>query len=636
MKTKKSFKQKLRYAFDNTMSKGTPALIVWLGILSVLLIVVAALVIIILSIKPADSESELGFIESIWGSLMRTLDPGTMGGDVGWGFRITMLAVTLGGIFIVSTLIGVISSGIENKIDELRKGRSFVFESGHTLILGWNSKVFTILSELSIANENQKKPRVVILSEKDKVEMEDEIKSQIKNLNNTKVICRNGNPNDVNDLKIVNPNGAKSIIILSQDKENESDDAEIIKTILAITNSSDRKSEPYNIVAEIKEERNLDVAKMVGGNEIELLLKDDIIARIMVQTCRQSGLSVVYQELMDFDGDEIYFNQEKELEGKTFVESLLLYETSSVIGMELSDGTVKINPPMDTIYETGSKVIAVSKDDDTLILSNEDKIDIDKNAIRAVNNRKIYPKKTLILGWNFIGKRILKEMNNYVKRGSSVKIIAHTDCAEAEINKIKKSFSNLSVSYQKDDSTSSKVIHAVKVTNYDHIIVLSYCNELDNQRADSKTLITLLHLRQISEQTGKDLNIVSEMLDIKNRELAEVTKADDFIVSDKLISLLLSQISENKKLMKVFEDIFDSDGSEIYIKPANNYIELNKPINFYTVVQSARLKGEVAFGYRIAKDAHDVNRSYGIKVNPKKSDKVIFSENDRIIMMAED
>lgn len=89
------------------------------------------------------------------------------------------------------------------------------------------------------------------------------------------------------------------------------------------------------------------------------------------------------------------------------------------------------------------------------------------------------------------------------------------------------------------------------------------------------------------------------MLDLRNRELAEVTKADDFIVSDKLISLMMSQISENKMLMQVFIDLMDSDGSKIYLKPITNYITLNKEVDFYTLLESAARKGEVAIGYRI-------------------------------------
>ena len=228
-----SLSKKLRYAFDNTMSKGPAALIAWLGVLSLLTVLVAGIILFVFGITPAGEEP-MGFTEGFWRSLMRTLDPGTIGGDQGWGFRLVAFFVTLGGIFIISTLIGVLSTGIESKLDELRKGRSFVIEEGHTLILGWSPKIFTVISELVIANENQRKPRVVVLADKDKVEMEDEIRDKVSNLKNTKVICRNGNPNDLTALSIVNPHAAKSIVILAPEEGNA--DSQVIKNILAITN----------------------------------------------------------------------------------------------------------------------------------------------------------------------------------------------------------------------------------------------------------------------------------------------------------------------------------------------------------------------------------------------------------------
>jgi ion channel POLLUX/CASTOR len=45
------------------------------------------------------------------------------------------------------------------------------------------------------------------------------------------------------------------------------------------------------------------------------------------------------------------------------------------------------------------------------------------------------------------------------------------------------------------------------------------------------------------------------MLDLRNRELAEAAKVDDFIVSEHLISLMLAQLSENAELMHIFENI---------------------------------------------------------------------------------
>src|SRR3712207_3970754 len=128
---------RLRYAFDNSMSRGAVALIGYLGLVSLALIVVAAAVVVVFGIAP-DGSDQPGFVEAAWLSLMRTLDSGTMGGDAGWSFRVSMLFVTLGGIFIVSALIGVINNGIDDKLTELRKGRSFVLERDHTLILGWS------------------------------------------------------------------------------------------------------------------------------------------------------------------------------------------------------------------------------------------------------------------------------------------------------------------------------------------------------------------------------------------------------------------------------------------------------------------------------------------------------------------
>jgi len=167
-----------------------------------------------------------------------------------------MLGVTLGGIFIVSTLIGVLTAGVEGKLEVLRKGRSLVLESGHTLILGWSAQIFNILSELMQANANQKKASLVILADKDKVEMEDEIRARVEQIGRTKIICRSGSPLDAADLEIVNPHAAKAIIVLPP--EDTDPDTAVVKTVLDITNHPQRCEQPYHIVTQIgsKKPRN--------------------------------------------------------------------------------------------------------------------------------------------------------------------------------------------------------------------------------------------------------------------------------------------------------------------------------------------------------------------------------------------
>jgi len=624
--------ERIRYAFDNLMSKGTFTLIAFLGVIAFFIVAILSFLVHLLGIVPEGKE-ELNFITTFWISLMRTLDPGTMGDDEGWVFRIMMLMITIFGILMVSTLIGIVSKGILDRVQNLRKGRSFVVEEEHILILGWSSKIHTIISELVIANENQKDPCIVILAEKDKVEMEDEIRSKGGSTKNTKLICRSGNPIDIEDLYIVNPFQTKSIIILDQETENS--DSQIIKTILAITSNPNRRKAPYHITAEIKDPKNMEVAKMVGKDEVELILSDVFIALIMVQTGRQSGLSVVYTELMDFSGDEIYFNEEKALIGKSFGEALFAYKDSTVIGLRLASGEVQLKPAFDTIINPGDEIIAITEDDDTMIISKTDyKIDTEAIAEPATFVRN--PERILMLAWNNRSFTVVKELNKYVVDGSELKIVADRFAPKSLIMDTATELNNLTVEFQEADTTDKETLQSLDPASYDHIILQSDHSDIGVQQADARTLVTLLHLRNISSIEGKELSIVSEMLDIQNRRLAEVTKADDFIVSDNLLSLLMSQVSENKYLMKVFEQLFSSSKSGIYIKPVSNYVKAGKPVNFYTVLQSAQQQQEIAIGYRIMAEKNDPEKAHGVVVNPPKSEIIRFTNDDKVIVLTEE
>jgi ion channel POLLUX/CASTOR len=138
----------------------------------------------------------------------------------------------------------------------------------------------------------------------------------------------------------------------------------------------------------------------------------------------------------------------------------------------------------------------------------------------------------------------------------------------------------------------------------------------------------------MEEQSNGSYAIVSEMADDRNRVLAQATSADEFIVSDKLLSLMTTQISENPELAKVFERLFEAAGSEIYLKDAARYIRLGQPINFQTVVEAARLRGESAIGYRTGAQWHTAP-SYGIMLNPDKAAPLTLHAGDRVIVLAE-
>ncbi len=165
-------------------------------------------------------------------------------------------------------------------------------------------------------------------------------------------------------------------------------------------------------------------------------------------------------------------------------------------------------------------------------------------------------------------------------------VVASQDI-RAELKNCAATAKHLDVEFRIGDPTSRQLLDELKTEDYEHIIVLS-CGDLTVQDADANTLVTLLHLRDIAENSANPYSIVSEMLDLRNRQLAEVAQVNDFIVSDHLISLMMAQLSENEHLYDVFTDIFNADGSEIYLKPVSDYVTTNEPVNFYTLVEAAR------------------------------------------------
>jgi voltage-gated potassium channel Kch len=627
--------ERLRYAFDNTLTRGPIALIGWLALATMIIIALAVLV--DLAIGGISREQGLGPAQVIWSLVFQALVPNPPGSfENPWQFLVVMLGVTVISLLGVSLLIGLMSSGIENRVDRLRRGRSRVIESGHTVILGWSEQVFTIVSELQIANENRRHTAIALLGDRDKVEMEEEVRHRVQHSKRTRTVARHGSPFQHADLNLVSPQTSRSIIILSDGEERP--DAATIKTILAVTGATDRRSEPYHIVGVVRDPKNLEIARMVGGDEVELVLSGDVIAKIMAQTSRQRGLSIVYSELLDFAGDEICVQEEPQLVGKTYGEAILAYEDSAVMGLHTQDGVLLLNPPMDTTIRSGDRIVAISEDDDTVRLrpvgASEPGIQADAIVTGEPAERK--PERILILGWNWRGVAIISQLDAYVTASSTVSVVADSDTAEADIGSVRSSLVNLTVAFSAADTSRRETLEALDVHRYDHILILAYSDSLDHQHADARTMMTLLHLRIIANKGGHVFSIVSEMMDARNRDLADVARVDDFIVSERLVSLLLAQVSENKALNAVFDDLLDPVGSEIYLKPATDYVKPGVAVSFATVVEAARRRGETAIGYRLLAWGTDPRRSYGVAVNPDKSAAVTFSPEDRVIVLAQD
>jgi Trk K+ transport system NAD-binding subunit len=489
-----------------------------------------------------------------------------------------------------------------------------VLEKDHTLILGWNSQIQQIIHEIGLANISNKKNTIVVLADLDRVEMEEDLKPDTPK--HTKLIVRSGSPMSIDDLALVQVDQAKSIIILAPDQAEDADSFSI-KTALAIINNKNRKSDKYKVIAEIRKQENLEVAELIGKDEISWIQAEDIIGRLIVQTSRERGLSAVYSDLLNFEGEELYLVPAGELVGKSFDDAAVSMEASCMLGL-VRQGKANLNPPGKTIIQSSDLLIVLSEDDSTIAFTEPATIEDKKFSKKKLAAGK--PEKTLILGSNKALNLILKELAATATKGSSVTIVDSKD-VRIQIPK-----STLKVTTIQSDSSSRANLTKLGADSYKHVIVLAD-RESSAEQSDARTMLALLNLREIAKASGKNLNIVSEMLIDQNRELIESESGGDFIVSSKLIGNLIAQVAENISIRPVLQEIFSSEGAQVKVRPADYFVTLGSQVDFNTVTASAIRRGETPIGYMLNKDSKVV-------LNPNRTALLEYVEGDLIVVLA--
>jgi voltage-gated potassium channel Kch len=617
---------RIRARFEDKLASGTSTLIAWLGGATILLILVAATVAALAKVQA--NGTSLTFLEALWDSMLRTLDPGTMGGDEGWPFRIISLFVTLGGVLIVSSLIGLVANGINRKVMQMERGKAPVADSNHTVILGWSPKVFTIVAELREANLNKRQASVVVLAPEQKNVMEEQLRLHLGDTDGLRVICRTGIPYERADLAIANIGDARSVVVLSP--EESSNDASVIKTVLALM------QQPIDwtntrCVAEIHDGDAAEILRCETDGRVIPVQSSLVIARVAAQVCRQPGLSSVYLELLDFAGSEIYFHAEAWPSDLTFGAALLAFETSSVIGMRTDVGVIHLNPPMSTPVRCGDTLIVIAEDDCATAMG-DSFVPPQSVTFSAMHSATAAKEEILIVGWNPVALEIIKELDEYVGAGSRVSIIVDPEVIP-NLEVLLPTLRNLTVVVKMIGFSGRALETEIQANEPDHVMVLCYRRHLSAEASEARTLLTLLRVRRAVSRLGRQTNIVAELLDERDVALARQTHMEEFIVSERLTSLLMAQLSENPQLEEVFADLMDADGSEVYIKPLSRYVGAGAQTDFGSLVAAARSRGEIAIGYRFRAGLRD--HAKRIVMNPAKTSALSLHEVDGLVVIAE-
>jgi hypothetical protein len=372
------------------------------------------------------------------------------------------------------------------------------------------------------------------------------------------------------------------------------------------------------IVVEMFNHDHAEALNHATAGQVRPILAQDVIARVTAQASRQPGLVAVILDLLDFAGEEIYFQSVPELVGHKYGESLLGFESAAIVGLRKSNGHIELNPEHSTVFEAGDQVVAIASDDDQIVFTGiEARTGDEAQAKRLATEKDKSPENVLIIGWSNMGRIVLDQVSRFLAPGSTLRITANPDLVDAdELRNL--SFSGINAEFVAHRGSISELTQAASGMKFDRILLLGYRENISVAEADALTMITMLLLRKLFEDEGNGVEssrIIAEIIDSRRSELAKTASVDDLVVSDNLGALMISQVAENPHIAPVLVNLFDAEGVSVNVIPITNYLDLGQSVDFRQLTALARSRGESAIGYR-KPDPTDPN---AISLNPPKS-----------------
>ena len=605
--------KRLKYLFDNLVTRGTGAL------MAVLVIATLTFVLIMGSIAFLIYD-QYSYIVTLWYTLNHIIDPGYLFGNEGaepTAFLAIMTLATFWGILVYSLIISFVSSAFFDKLDALRSGRSQIVEVNHTVILNYNEMVPIIIQELVEANSNKKTEVVVILAEQDPTSILRDIYSVSPKSKYTKLIVRRGSSTRKEDLAMISIGSANSVIIASDN------DIVTIKTVLALKQSEFyAKGHKGHAVCMIKEYNNVQVVHEISENKIEVVYLAQLKSKVFARSCLHPGLSSIYKNIFSFVGEEIYFDHRDEFIGKSFDELVHTLEGGSVIGM-FRKGKSILNPDNKMKYESGDQAIIIASSDSGYQLSSEPQTDYSEffKSEKYVKS----PRRILTIGYNRNTAYALRDMELYVGENSTLTMIVPNEHNKEKLLSKYPTTKFASFEVTIGSTYQYNVLGELDLTKYDTVAIFAN-KDVTEESADAETLLTLLHIDTLRKKQKTDPSIVLEIEETINAESLEYIRVDDFLISNLLVSKIMTQIAKNRHLNSLIHELVYDEGNEFYLKRANAYVPINKELPFYAMIQAGQLRDHLVVGYK----------RFGEEVvlNPSKFERLSLKDKDRLIVVA--
>lgn len=318
-------------------------------------------------------------------------------------------------------------------------------------------------------------------------------------------------------------------------------------------------------------------------------------------------------------------------------------------------GRHQLNPPDSHVMAAEDQLLVIAEDDDSYAPLPRP-VAVRTGPMPSVRVSR-HAEKVLFCGWRRDMDDLVVALDEFVRPGSELWIFCDVSVQEREqrfseggLDPVR-GLRNLTLKHEIGDTVSRRDLEQLPLESFDSILILASApaagEEQESSAAmDSRSLATLLLIRDIqtkrmearaqgqeggavavaqgpgpgpprpagsfsplsppqnkpldraSDPASLRCEIISEVLDTRTRNLIAETKVCDYVLSNELISMALSMVSEDATINMVLKELFTAEGNELYLRPAFFYVHPDEDLSFFEVMVRARQRQEVCIGVR--------------------------------------
>lgn len=299
-------------------------------------------------------------------------------------------------VFVASSLVGLVSLGFglvgftlllalvqsafwETLEANVRNGSS-VYEKGHTILLGFDgppNELFAVIRQLCLAYKGERRA-VVVLTSKDKIEMEKRLRTAVPDRHGVPVVFRQGTPLNPEHLEEINCTCASTIHVLADEGSTPTASDSLVLRALVQLEDRNAKGDQFkgyaSVVAEFKTERMARIAEEQGSGAISIVRTSLRAADIVRRVFDNPVVLPLSRQVNSFESPSRTYlhtvergTEWERLAGKTFSDLLRYFRSAIPLGLLKCTPQQKrcgfINPPADTTVAVGDKVLMLRRTD---------------------------------------------------------------------------------------------------------------------------------------------------------------------------------------------------------------------------------------------------------------------------------